>query len=802
MTTAGGGASGVESGSDYVTARLGVDVDSGSMQGLQELTKEIERFHTAMEATVRSEADMTRYLDQMAEGAKTAAAAQTNLTQQLNVFLQLQGRMAGGGGMGMGYPGVGMGAAVNPFQGILPGMGQLGGTRPPNPTDVVWQLASVAGRSPAEASQFMSMGHPRGNLTSADTMNISPQSIQALADRIAEREKAVMAGHKAARPHTNQPARQGTSGDPAAQLQQRIGGMTGLASQVMNEVGGTGISGAIGLASRGLNWAGAKLGKYADKKQAAEGDEDGEEEGSTTDVDDKTSGLTKAAKAIPIVGGVLAGAAGIFDLVGKAGQMEQSWRNIGEQRGGAAGQGFEASMRARSTAMDPNITSSQARSMYQAAISEGYATASGGGATDIIELFRDGIKKFNMNTDEMLKELRLLRVSHDQIVSPQAIQAALAATQIQSQTGYMSAPEINANKMAQMQTQIAQGVGPASAYRNAGIGAQMYADNPGLAGTYSNQTFNKPSVGMMEAIHGGPGGSPLPPPTGMLTNYYDAWLDRTGKGDEAKANMTKQLVNQFKNMKGDVSGGINRTDPAYFMAMKTFSDFYSNTVDNTLSADQLEALYLQYAWGKTLDGDPVTSDPHQVVADARKADTAVRRKSGDFDVKTHGGGHPGGDQTRKTYSSHMTDNIVAAYGGDLSQIQVGDGKGGWTTYDPHSQKQQAQLASGEVNWRHTGDRGAGIKVEDTPDDISKRFSTDNPWGTAGSTRKNPNAPGGGGQVHGELTVTIDQAGVAHAPKTIPLSPTQSAANSAQRGAQVNQTPPGDRGFDRTTWAHP
>jgi hypothetical protein len=798
VTQPGGGGSGIESGEDYVSARLGVNVDEGSMGNLRQLTQEVERFHTAMEATVRAEADMTRYLDQMVESTKAAAQAQTNLTQQLSVYMSMQGRMSGGGGMG--YPGVAGGGAVQPFMGGMPGMGSGApgmppGARPPSPTDVVWQTGGQQ-----QAAQVLNMQHARGNLTSADTMNISPGSIQALADQIALREKAVQHGHQAAVPHTtNQPARQGAAGDITAQLQQRLSTGMGLTGQVMNEIGGGGggLAGMASLAQRGLNWASSKIGSAA--KGGGEGENDEPEGGGKKGDDDKT-GLGGVAKGLGVAGVGIAAIAGVADLVGKAGQMQQGWRNIGGMRGGGAGEGFEASMAARSTAMDPNITTEQARSMYQATISEGYATASGGGASDIMELLRTELKQLNQSTVQVIQELRLGRIGHDQVVSAAAIEGADLALKQQAKGGYVALPDLIASRNAEWQSQVAQGVGPAQAFQNANVGTNMYADNPALAGKYGAQTFAQPALGAMEMQYGGAGGTPMPPPTGLQPGAYAPWLKRAGKSDEAQANVIKKLALRAQTLTGDKSGGKDNTDPAYFQAVQYFMGWMRQSVDTTSDDETLEAYYLQYVWGVTPDGDPVSSDPKQVVAQARKDNTKNRRNAGDFNVSQRGGGGPGGTHTRATYGSHMTDNIVAAYGGDVNQVQVGDGKGGWATFDPHNQQQQQRLSSGDINWRHKGDKGGGIKEEDTPDDIGKKFSTDNPWGTAGTSRKNPNAPGGGGQVSGNLTVTIDQAGVAHAPKSVPLTPTQQGANQGARGVQVNQPPPGDRGFDRGMWA--
>ena len=176
MTTGGGG-SGMDFGDDYVAARLSIDIPTEGVSGLRELNTEIERFHTAMEAAIRS--DMTGYLDRMADAAKNAAEMQTNLTQQLSIFLSMQGHPGGGapaihgagvppgpipnGGLptpggGPGYPGMYGGQNFQPYSGatpmgggmmpgMMPGMlGMMGAARPPAASDVAFQLGRIRPR--------------------------------------------------------------------------------------------------------------------------------------------------------------------------------------------------------------------------------------------------------------------------------------------------------------------------------------------------------------------------------------------------------------------------------------------------------------------------------------------------------------------------------------------------------------------------------------------------------------------------------------------------------------------------------
>ena len=164
MTTGGGGGNGMDYGDDYIAGRISLELDSGTVPALRELNTEIERFHTAMEAAIRS--DMTGYLDRMADAAKNAAEMQANLTQQLSVFMSMQGHQGGaapgihGAGVPPGpLPNAGLPTASGGFPGMYPGqnyqpyagatpqgmpgmnpgmMAMMGGARPPSSSDVAY----------------------------------------------------------------------------------------------------------------------------------------------------------------------------------------------------------------------------------------------------------------------------------------------------------------------------------------------------------------------------------------------------------------------------------------------------------------------------------------------------------------------------------------------------------------------------------------------------------------------------------------------------------------------------------------
>lgn len=399
MTTGGG--SNMQFGDDYVAARLSVDVPEGSAQAIREITQEVERFHTTLEAAIRSEADAVRYLDQMADSSRKAAEAQSNLVQQYQMFLSVASR----GGMPSSQ--VPLGPAAMPFAGATHGMGD----RPPSSSDVSSQLAASAQSNPRE---YLNMQAARNNLSASDMISINPASIAELANKISERDRVSQEQRSRTDGNTdNKPAAGGMGPeDPYTGIQQRIGRASSLAGQIMNEMGpGGSVAGMGQMALQGLNWArrralaapGKGGGGNAESMSSVPPEEGSlapppaDEAASSDEATDKgTGGLGGILKMLGPVAGVATAALSIFGVIQKGGSMVQGMRNVASIRGGAAGEGAEVEYKARMMAMNPFITSDQARQIYQAVMSEGYADASGAGADNVIDFMQHNLTTMNM----------------------------------------------------------------------------------------------------------------------------------------------------------------------------------------------------------------------------------------------------------------------------------------------------------------------------------------------------------------------------------------------------------------------
>lgn len=531
MTQAGGG-SGMEFGDDYVAARLAIDVPEGSAQAIREITQEVERFHTTLEAAVRAEADAMRYMDQMAEASRKASEALAGQVQQLAMFNQLAARGQSGIPPSTAVP---LGpAGTHTFGGSGVGMGAPG-TRVPDPADVAYQIAAQAQSHPRE---YLNMQAARGNMNAADMTSITPQSIAELANKIAERERNVRDQQNKTDGNTDSKVGSGGGGpeDPYSGIQQRIARATSLAGQVMNEMGPGGtVMGTANLALRGLNWARrrstAAVGRGGDTQaEAVTSVPEGEEgypntyqphnldEGGEEDATSKgTFGLSRIVKMLGPIGALAGGALSMFGLIQKGGGMIQGMRNVASVRGGAAGEGAEVEFKARMMSMNPFITQDQARQVYQAVMSEGYADASGAGADNVIDFMKHNLTTMNISVADSAKMLRSTimgsgegdknSVSH----AVQALGKELDTIRTMSREGVLSTPDYRAGVMAQQQALMAAGASPEVAERSAMVGEQVFSGDQVLKGQFGRMVASASSErqGMWLRNFGGPGGTPL-----------------------------------------------------------------------------------------------------------------------------------------------------------------------------------------------------------------------------------------------------------------------------------------------------
>lgn len=595
MTSGGGG---FETGDDYISTRLSIDVPETIAPGLREITQEAERLRTTLEAVTRT--NMVQYLEGMENAARRAAEAQANLTEQLQAYLALSAR---GESPSMGVP---LGGVVDPFRNVPGGMGgTIGagpGQRPPDPADVANQMAAMRQTNPRE---WLNMQQARGGMTAQDAINISPQSIQEVGQTIADREQAqreqVLHTDPTARP-TPQEEQLGAS-TPWDQMASHVQRGTSLAGRVLNEIGPGGSFVGMGrLAMQGINWARKRYGSAPgrgdqDAPPAEETDASGKgdlaEGAKTVTAEDGAGGMFKSLSGIAgklgIVGAAITGAIGIFEGIQKGGQVIQGLRNQAAIRGGAAGEGAQVEIRARMLAANPFISQEQARQIYQSVMSEGYADASGAGADNVIDFMKTNLTNMNMSVADSAKLLRSTIVG-ERDGDPQSVNAALGQLRNELDTirtvsrgTAISTPAFTQGAMDLKNTLMAAGA-PAGAAGQAAIGEesefgsdqvlkqQMARGAGDLAGSAAGNALIRQFGGLSQMG--------LELPGNLLPQMTTAYILRQPGGKDL---WQKAADNTLKYFAAQAARGY-RGDEATFLNSVQYFQYYVRSIEPDQSA--------------------------------------------------------------------------------------------------------------------------------------------------------------------------------------------------------------------------
>ncbi len=350
---------GFETGADFVAARVSFDIDSTGISNLRELSEELNRYRTSTEAASRTTGDFTKYLQQMTQLANQATEAQTNLINQLQRMADVQQSLMTGQGtqVSRGAPQ----GYVNPFSGMGGGNGAGTANRPPTISDASGYLAGMSQQDPRG---YVNMQAARGNVRAGDLPATSPsdQDIAQHAQRHFNREKA----------QNDQAIR---TADPYASGQRHMSSLTSGASQLISELGpgGSGM-GVASMAAQGMMSLSGHLRKSA---AATGGVKDGSAPMGTADDVAGMAGMLGGLKSFAGTGlgaaslGVGAAVGGMA-LFQQGGQAVQGLRSMGQTRGGDFQEGLGYEMALRSMALNPFITTDQARQIVSQGLSSGY----------------------------------------------------------------------------------------------------------------------------------------------------------------------------------------------------------------------------------------------------------------------------------------------------------------------------------------------------------------------------------------------------------------------------------------------
>ena len=358
-----------------------------------------------------------------------------------------------------------------------------------------------------------------------------------------------------------------TGRDPRP-LADRVQKITSLAGRVMNELGPRGTAGgAANLAIQGLDYFARRSAQVSTRKPpgataptstqpdgaVGEGEPGGGSpslgevgEAAVSQVPAATGGGMGIASMAKWAGGITTALVGINELVQKGGEMIQGWRNVASVRGGAAGEGAEVSFKARMMAANPFITQDQARQIYQAVMSEGYADASGAGADNVIDFMKTNLTSMNISVADSAKMLRSTIVGKES-GDPESVNGALSMLRTEldsirnlSAKSAISTPEYQKAVLGLQDTLQALGASPEAAAGQAMQAEQMGAGDQAFKGrmaTAIGDIATSPQAGVLLKAFGG-----ADVPGGLMPQAIPGYLAEHGGLDQAAHNVLRHFA--------------------------------------------------------------------------------------------------------------------------------------------------------------------------------------------------------------------------------------------------------------------
>lgn len=747
-----GNDSAFQEGDDFVAARLSIDVPTEGIANLREITQEIDRYRTSIEAAARVQDDFVRGLSLSAEAADRAQGALDNLVATMQRSADLQSRAASGsataGGTAVpnGY--------VDPFLNARAGYGSERG---------VQDLDSVSGQidniRQTDPRGYINMQAARNNVRYGDmpTGSADQGQLAETANRIAARDSQL-----------------GTPSEEGAA--EGLGGPSrrALAQQVMNDLTGGG-----SLGQRGM--AGARSAASAA----------GISEGT----------LAGMGRAAGIVGGVATAGLAAYGMSQKGGEMYQDYKNQGLIRGGGAGAGFEQEMSVRTLAMNPFLNVEQSRSVIQAALTEGY---SGKAFDTVTGYISHNLTEMNMTVADSVGLLRKnVNEGGQSIVG---LNASLSMLKDLSQDGARTLPDLVASFSKTSGALINAGVSGPQAANAAMVAGQMWS---------GSQTLKGSGDGFLQSLASSPSGqaaafalSGTPIPQGAMPGTLFA---RTGDGGMGVTSAFMKQLAQLaqKSSNGDKLNGayvfqqmLQRFAPSVPAAndLSAAQEMYESLLsgkDPSVAAEKdvsdsrrnsitprLPGAF--EAFGSTIGGIAETATGALTGAAKGLGGAAADLFTGKWQgadkyvSKMFEGAEPGlANIDPFNMRSNVLDQIMQTYGSKGFEVL---NKGKPIDFDRSNAEQMAKLASGEYTWRPKGGVGPGMTAASTAN-------------LSGDDLKNAARGGGSTQVTGSVTLGLTpEAQRLLQPQggsQIQLTPHEQKANAGYGDAAPNNAPPGE-----------
>lgn len=754
MTTPNGGDN-FDYTDDSVVARLSFDVPAQALTDITQLTQAMSAMATQQEAIARSTGTWLDYLNQVPQIAERANQAYRESITQLERMSYIQNEMGGGGGNVGPTPTAGPQGQystaapqgyVNPFAGQFMGMG-TGAT-----SDLAMSQNYMQGMAQNDPRMFANMMAARGQAVNPALLGMvggaaagamgqggmggtgggqgwgnaapgssSPQATQTSRDSSAPPDPA-QSGQSTKSEPQNIPA---TPHEDAPPWQKTVASTISGAQQVVNEAkagGGGRASTMLGLASAGM----AAAGKWSANNPDALGGFGG-----------RLGGLAKGAGAVGL--GAMA-----MNLSQNVGEEVQKYQQLGSVQGGdyQTGIGYEA--QARMLALNPFITTEQARTAMQMALSQGFK----GGEYDtvmdyMLSNFKEMGVQFSTSKDMIMKGI----YSGENVgtASAQSADALRMAYELSGKGG-AAFPERQQQIQDLQGTLTSAGVSNDAALR-AALGVQEgYSENPTLRtqipgsmqGVMGNQTY----LAQVAAQNG---------ITGIMPEAIPAAL--TAKGidmDEAYNEAAKKYAYQAQQQWPD----------NHFNAIASFMNMM-NMMGASLDYNTADELY------KKVLGMDGAKDP---------------TKQANESISEQGKGRHKTDWNPFTYLKGVVDPL----------LKLG----------PKSTLQDYKDAPGDIWDAIRGHEHDDRSASEAQNFASSGRTASTPPTTPEQAFKGPVKTEG--QVTGELRITVDQSGKVNAPKSIQLSGQQKSANAGYGSAQLNNAPPGDPTFQHAYngWGNP
>jgi len=440
VTTPGGGFE-YSSDGESVVAKLSIDIPQEGLQSLREMTTETNRYRVELEAANRMGKDFVEYLRQLPQIQAQVAQAQKEIVEQLQRTIDVQKQMLQPGGAGNGS-----------YQTGTAEIASAQSSRAPTLSDTAAAFGNKDGRTLLRAE---SVSSTRAGLTA---INPHEDAITQADSRAALRKAA----------QESQQAKSDPGGKPKSppidheekgvgydELRSQISGSTGPLSAILNELqaggGGGGAGSLLSLLGKTVGGAGGEGGIL--------------------------SSLGMGGAAGPVAAGLAAAGAGMWAFQ-EGGQMLEGYRQMGQARGGGLGEGMGYEMAIRSMALNPFLSTDQARKIVQQGLSEGYTGKEFDTATQFVA---ENLKSMNIDISTSFSLMKKNILEGGMTVP--GVQASIQdLASISAQGGYRSVPDLVAGYTGTSQALLAAGVPAAVADRTAKESAVMFNDSPINAG--------------------------------------------------------------------------------------------------------------------------------------------------------------------------------------------------------------------------------------------------------------------------------------------------------------------------------